>query len=172
MMSDTRVVPTAAAGTAEPGATDPQQVLLWPLEEMKGFERTLDGDPESSSRNPVLSLTNVTERETVRRTSFGKSGEAEIHAGVTDVVCILSGEGEFLAGGEVESPRTTNPGEIRGPSISGGETKAVGVGDVIIIPPGVPHQILVKPGGRVSFLVAKYRHEDLVASQAASQTAR
>jgi mannose-6-phosphate isomerase-like protein (cupin superfamily) len=138
--------------------TDPSAVILWKLEEMKDFERTLDADPESSARNPVLSITNVTEHETVRRTSFGKSGEAEIHGAVTDVFCIISGEGEFLVGGAIESPRTTNPAEIRGPSIKGGVSRPVAVGDVVVIPPGVAHQILVKPGGRCSFLVAKYRH--------------
>jgi mannose-6-phosphate isomerase-like protein (cupin superfamily) len=134
-------------------------VILWKLEEMKDFERALDADPPSSARNPVLSITNVTEHQTVRRTSFGKSGEAEIHGAVSDVCCIISGEGEFLVGGEIESPRTTNPGEVRGSAIKGGVSRPVAVGDVVIIPPGVPHQILVKPGGRCSFLVTKYRHQ-------------
>jgi mannose-6-phosphate isomerase-like protein (cupin superfamily) len=139
--------------------TDPSAVILWRLEEMKDFERALNADPAASAKNPVLSITNVTEHQTVRRTSFGKSGEAEIHGAVTDVFCIISGEGEFLVGGEIENPRTTNPGEIRGPAIKGGVSRPVAVGDVVIIPPGVPHQILVKWGGRCSFLVTKYRHE-------------
>ena len=154
--------PTAQA-TANPAnssadASGASGVLHWTLADMKAFEAELDGDPQSSAKNPVRSITNVTQNETVRRTSFGKSGEAEIHNRVTDVFCILSGEAEFLVGGEIEEARVTNPGEVRGPSIKGGTTKKTVVGDVIIIPPGTPHQILVQPGQRCSFLVAKYRH--------------
>lgn len=134
----------------------PTEVVHWTFTEVKDFEKKLNQDPKTSAQNPVLTITNVTEKETVRRTSFGKSGEAEIHGNVTDVFTILNGEAEFITGGEIENPRTTNPGEVRGPSIKGGVTKKVGVGDVIIIPPGTPHQIMVTPGKRVSFMVAKF----------------
>src|SRR5262245_25703503 len=134
----------------------PTEVVHWTFAEVKDFEKKLDQDPKTSVQNPVLTITNVTEKETVRRTSFGKSGEAEIHGNVTDVFTILNGEGEFIVGGEIVDSRTTNPGEIRGPSIKGGSTKKVGVGDVIIVPPGTPHQIMISPGKRLSFMVAKF----------------
>jgi uncharacterized protein YjlB len=69
---------------------------------------------------------------------------------------LLSGEAEFLLGGEIAEVRTTNPGELRGPSIKGGAGKKVGTGDVLIVPAGTPHQILLQPGQRVTFMVAKY----------------
>jgi mannose-6-phosphate isomerase-like protein (cupin superfamily) len=134
----------------------PTEVVHWSFAEVKEFEKKLNQDEKTSAQNPVLTITNVTEKETVRRTSFGKSGEAEIHGNVTDVFTILTGEAEFVTGGEIENARNTNPGEVRGPSIKGGVTKKVGTGDVIIIPPGTPHQIMVTPGKRVSFMVAKF----------------
>jgi mannose-6-phosphate isomerase-like protein (cupin superfamily) len=141
----------------------PTEVVHWTFAEVKNFENKINQDPKTSAQNPVLTIMNVTEKETVRRTSFGKSGEAEIHGNMTDVFCILTGEGEFVVGGEIENPRTTNPGEIRGPSIKGGTTKKVGVGDVIIVPPGTPHQIIIAPGQRMSFMVGKFAKEPVAA---------
>jgi len=139
-----------------PASPPPTEAVHWTFGEVTAFEAKLNQDPATAAQNPVLTIMNVTERETIRRTSFGKSGIAEIHANFTDVFCILTGEGEFVVGGEIVNPNTTNPAEIRGPSIRNGVTKKVGVGDVIVIPPGVPHQILVPEGKRMSFMVAKF----------------
>ena len=70
-------------------------------------------------------------------------GEAEVHEKVADVFMGVSGEATLVVGGKVKSPRTTGPGEVRGPSIEGGEKHTLGVGDVVHIPANVPHQLLV-----------------------------
>jgi mannose-6-phosphate isomerase-like protein (cupin superfamily) len=149
------VIVTVASVGAAAAANAPTEAIHWTFAEVAAFEKKLDQDPKASAQNPVLTITNVTEKETVRRTSFGKSGEAEIHGGMTDVFSILSGEGEFVVGGQIVDPRTTNPGEIRGPSIKGGSRKKVATGDVVIVPPGTAHQILIAPGKRMTFMVAK-----------------
>ena len=46
---------------------------------------------------------------------------------------------ERIVGGEVVDARQTAPGETRGNSIRGGETRELRAGDVIAIPRGVPH---------------------------------
>ena len=145
------LIGVGGAGAANP----PTEAVHWTFAEVTAFEKKLNGDPQTSAKNPVLTILNVTDKETVRRTSFGKSGEAEIHGTMTDVFSILTGEGEFVVGGEIVTPRTTNPGEVRGPSIKGGSRKKVGAGDVVIVPPGTAHQILIAPGKRMSFMVAK-----------------
>ncbi len=71
-------------------------VIHWTFAEVKAFESKLNQDPKTSAQNPVLTIVNVTEKETVRRTSFGKSGEAEIHGNVTDVFTILISPGTIL----------------------------------------------------------------------------
>lgn len=47
-------------------------------------------------------------------------------------------------------------GEARGPSMKNGARSKVGTGDVIIIPPGAPHQIMVAPGKRASFMAPMF----------------
>lgn len=69
-----------------------------------------------------------------------KAGEGEVHLYETDVVYVLEGSATFVTGGALVDPRTTADGEIRGPSIKGGEEHRLSKGDVIIVPPNTPHQ--------------------------------
>ncbi len=67
------------------------------------------------------------------------AGQAEIHEKDTDLIHVLSGKASLVTGGKVVNPKTTGPGEIRGASIEGGETRALEPGDVVVVPHGVPH---------------------------------
>lgn len=66
-------------------------------------------------------------------------GLAEIHQYETDVVYVLDGTATLVTGGVAVDPKTTAPGEIRGTSIKGGETRQLIKGDVVVIPRGIPH---------------------------------
>ncbi len=67
------------------------------------------------------------------------AGMAEVHEEDTDIVYVLDGTATFVTGGTVVDPKTIAPGEIRGASIQGGETRKLVKGDVIIVPAGTPH---------------------------------
>jgi quercetin dioxygenase-like cupin family protein len=41
---------------------------------------------------------------------------------------------------------------MRGTAITGGRTMAVRAGDYLFIPPGTPHQMVMKPGQRATFI--------------------
>ena len=71
------------------------------------------------------------------------------HAQVTEVSHIIDGAGTFVTGGEMLEP-TPSPSDgstvkvlvgpsTGGTSIRGGQSRRVGPGDVIVIPPGVAH---------------------------------
>lgn len=66
-------------------------------------------------------------------------GIAEIHTRDTDIAYILQGSATLVTGGTVADAKETGPEEFRGPAIQGGETRRVAVGDVVVIPNGVPH---------------------------------
>ncbi len=68
-----------------------------------------------------------------------RPGQAEVHAGETDVIYVLEGEATLVTGGRVVNGATTAPGELRGSSIEGGTGRALGAGDFVIVPAGVPH---------------------------------
>jgi mannose-6-phosphate isomerase-like protein (cupin superfamily) len=55
----------------------------------------------------------------------------------------------------VVNPKTTAPHEIRGPSVRGGEKRALAAGDIVHIPAKVPHQMLVENGKEITYFVVK-----------------
>jgi len=84
----------------------------------------------------------------------GASGEAELHEKEIDVWYVLEGGGTLVTGGTLTDPKTTAPGEIRGSGIKGGETRAIGKGDVVTIAAGIPHW-MSKLDAPMQYLVIK-----------------
>jgi uncharacterized protein GlcG (DUF336 family)/mannose-6-phosphate isomerase-like protein (cupin superfamily) len=66
-------------------------------------------------------------------------GMAEVHLWETDVVYVVDGAATLVTGGTTVGAKETEPGQIRGVSIEGGEAHQLVKGDVIVIPNGVPH---------------------------------
>jgi len=66
-------------------------------------------------------------------------GVGEVHVRDTDIFYILSGRALVVTGGQLVDAKTVAPGEIRGPSVTGGTGHSVATGDVVSIPRGVPH---------------------------------
>ncbi|HET7086962.1 MAG TPA: cupin domain-containing protein [Rhizomicrobium sp.] len=85
-------------------------------------------------------------------TTRDKSGLAEIHENWSDHIFIQEGEASFIIGGTVPDAKVREPGEKRGTAIIGGHTMAVRAGDYLFIPPGTPHQMIVKSGQRATFI--------------------
>jgi mannose-6-phosphate isomerase-like protein (cupin superfamily) len=64
------------------------------------------------------------------------------HGRITEVWVIREGSGILATGGTlVDQEPGTGPGEFRGSAINGGEERLIQAGDVIFIPPGLPHGI-------------------------------
>lgn len=64
------------------------------------------------------------------------------HGRITEVWVIREGTGIVATGGElVDREEGSAPGEYRGSAIRGGHERMIKAGDVIFVPPGVPHGI-------------------------------
>jgi mannose-6-phosphate isomerase-like protein (cupin superfamily) len=83
------------------------------------------------------------------------TGSAEVHEHEADIFVVQEGDSTILLGGKLVGGHTTKPGELRGTSIDGGERKPLKTGDIIHIPAGVPHQILVTSGKPFTYFVIK-----------------
>ncbi len=83
------------------------------------------------------------------------TGSSEVHEHEADIFVIEDGEGTLVTGGKLVNARVEKPGELRGTSISGGEKMHYGPGDIIHIPAGVAHQMLLEKGQQVTYFVAK-----------------
>lgn len=87
--------------------------------------------------------------ETPRRDT---DGGGEVHVKDTELVYVVKGSAAVVTGGtlaDINPHPATRPGnphpeyEIRGARIVGGEEYHLGVGDMMIIPAGMPHQYKV-----------------------------
>ena len=66
-------------------------------------------------------------------------GMVEVHTRDTDIAYVLQGTATLVTGGSAVGLKSIGPEEFRGTDIQGGETRELGVGDVIVIPNGIPH---------------------------------
>ena len=87
----------------------------------------------------------------IRRTG---PDEAEVHKAMTDVWYVIEGSGTLVTGGSLIEAVQTEPDELRGTGIAGGETRHVGKGDILVIPTGIPHW-LSKIDGEIIYLIVK-----------------
>jgi mannose-6-phosphate isomerase-like protein (cupin superfamily) len=85
------------------------------------------------------------------------SGGAEIHAHFTDVMIVIEGSATLITGGEVINAHAAANGETTGSEIHNGTTQQIAVGDVVNIPAGTPHQLIIAPGTTYSALVIKVK---------------
>ncbi len=83
------------------------------------------------------------------------TGSAEVHEHEADYFVVEKGEAILLIGGKLVNPHTAKPGEIRGTSLTGGERHTVATGDVVHIPAGEPHQLLIDKSKPFAYFVIK-----------------
>lgn len=85
------------------------------------------------------------------------SGGAEVHAHFDDVMIVMNGNATLITGGELIDSHGGSKGESTGSGIRNGITKSIGTGDIVHVPAGVPHQLLIAPGTTYSALVIKVK---------------
>src|SRR5215467_1119390 len=139
--------------TAPLFAAGPGGFRTWTPAELKNYEKTLHGklDPNHVANERLPDM----EGHTVLMIHREGTGQAEIHDNAADFVYVISGEADVVVGGTMVGGKTTGPGEIRGASINGGETKKATAGDILHIQPKAPHWFKIDPGKQITYLVVK-----------------
>ena len=66
-------------------------------------------------------------------------GRPAIHVAEAEYFTVVQGSGTLVTGGHMRNPHLVNPGFMDGDVIEGGTTRPLAVGDVVLIPAGVPH---------------------------------
>lgn len=87
------------------------------------------------------------------------NGGAEIHNQNADVFIIERGKVTLITEGSVPDAKETSPGELRGAAVVGGKSTLLTAGDIVHIPAGTPHQMLVAPGDEVLYFVVKIKEQ-------------
>jgi mannose-6-phosphate isomerase-like protein (cupin superfamily) len=135
-------------------AAEPAGFMHWSSAEMKGRGAKLA--PKMDAKKKIANeFLGKFGNHSLLLTHREGNGEAEVHEGQVDVFIVQEGTATLVHGGQVLEPRTTAPGEIRGPSIKGGEKTKLAPGDVVNIPVKVPHQLLLAPGAKFTYVIVK-----------------
>lgn len=85
------------------------------------------------------------------------SGGAEVHAHFDDVMMVMEGKAILVTGGDVIDPHFKGNGEIAGSGVRNGVRQPIAAGDVVHIPAGTPHQLVIALGTTYSALVIKVK---------------
>jgi uncharacterized protein GlcG (DUF336 family) len=98
---------------------------------------------ESSRVNDAFSkgavLFDAGEKYMVHASRRDQPGLAEVHEQDADIIYVLEGTATLVTGGSAVETKMIGPGELRGSAISGGDTRTIAKGDVIVVPAGTPH---------------------------------
>jgi len=94
----------------------------------------------------------------------GGGGGVE-HSQITEVYHVISGNATLVTGGSIENPRESaadsnvvkvlNGPSTQGSAVSGGTSRQVGPGDVVIIPPNTPHYFSEITSDQIVYLVVR-----------------
>jgi len=91
----------------------------------------------------------------------GRTSRAEIHETESDVQISIRGKATSIVGGTLVDPESLPRKQQRGTSIEGGTRQQLTPGDVMHIPPGAPHQLVIGPEENYLYLLIKIDEEPL-----------
>jgi mannose-6-phosphate isomerase-like protein (cupin superfamily) len=146
------LVALLSAGFALP-AGDPPGFHVWTSAELKGFSKSLS--PKIDAQKVATQSLGGHGNYTFLMAHREGSGLAEWHENQADIMVVESGNATLIYGGALVNGKTTQPHEMRAPSISGGMEKKLSPGDAITIPAKVPHQLTLEPGKEFTYFVVK-----------------
>lgn len=89
-----------------------------------------------------------------------RSGEVEVHEKFSDLFYVLAGATTLVTGGKVAGARTIIPGETRGEAIEGGTRQELKPGDLVHVPAGTPHQMLLAGDQTLTYFILKIQETD------------
>lgn len=140
----------AAAGSAAP---EPKGSEVWTVSQLASLQRQL-ASKEDAQKFAAQGLGTFGNHSFMLAHREG-NGQAELHETQNDVFFVTSGEATLVVGGTVADPKTIAPHEIRGSGVKDGDRKSLGPGDVVHIPAGTPHQVLVEARKQLTYFVVK-----------------
>ena len=93
-----------------------------------------------------------------RRTGAAEPQYAIVHPFSVETYYIVEGAGTLVTGGTLAPPLapSADPDVVRSKAIRDGVTRKVGVGDVIVVPPGTPHWFSAIDG-TITYLESRVR---------------
>lgn len=137
----------------------PPGTALWTAERIAETIERLDR--ELGDRSLVFEAYGNYEGHSVYLVLRGKTSAAELHETEADLYVVRRGRATLVVGGELVDPEIRPRKQRRGSSIRGGYRREIGPGDVVHIPVGVPHQLILPEGESFLYDLTKFDEEPL-----------
>lgn len=134
---------------------EPAGYKYWSAAELKNLTKPLSNKTDANTS--LENLANFGSADRAVAVHREGSGVAELHETEADLMVIVSGKADLIVGGTMRDGKTTAAGEVRGPSIDGGAHQKLAPGDIIHVPPKIPHQVLLDPGAQITYFVLKVK---------------
>jgi len=144
-----------AAAAAAPAQSAGKQAEVWTQSSIeKGFAGMAGAAKSTGIAGSILGRY---EGHIVELSSRTASGQVEVHQHFVDIIVVTKGQATLLTGGTVLGKKEEADGEERGTSMRGGVKHAISAGDLVHIPAGLPHQMLLQPGTLFEAEIVKVR---------------
>ena len=83
---------------------------------------------------------------------------AALHEKDAELMVVLQGAGNIVTGGKLVDEKRNNANNLSGSSIAGGNSQAVVVGDMLIVPANTPHQVIPTGGAPIVLMTLHVPH--------------
>ena len=160
-MKSTRIVSAVAASALAVGLhvaaqTSPASADRWTRADMLAKSRELAATAKQHNGAASIKLSNYPGHFTMLAYRE-QSGGPEVHEHFADIFVIVRGSATLFTGGTVVDQRTTSPGEMIGSALEDAASQALHVGDVVHIPAGTPHRLVLSKGDTLTYFVIKVK---------------
>ena len=88
-----------------------------------------------------------------------RDGGGELHERFADMFVVVEGRAVAITGGRLVDGHQSGSGEQRGTAVEGGSRQELNNGDILHIPAGMPHQLLVAKGEHFAYYVVKVQEK-------------
>jgi mannose-6-phosphate isomerase-like protein (cupin superfamily) len=135
----------------------PDGFQQWTATSLKDFEQTLKIEAGASAHHIAVRRLGDFAQDTFMLSRREADGVVEWHENQADVFFVQSGSATLVVGGTMVGGEITEPHEKRNGAIEGGVKRKLSPGDVVRIPPQVPHQILLDGSPEFTYFVVKIK---------------
>jgi mannose-6-phosphate isomerase-like protein (cupin superfamily) len=137
--------------------TVPEGFEIWTADSLKQLDQTLHAQAENNDHHMSVQRLGDFANDTFMLSRREADGIVELHETQADVFFVESGSATLLVGGTMVGGDTVEPHEKRNGTIQGGIRRKLAAGDVVRIPPKVPHQLLLDGSNDFTYFVVKVK---------------
>jgi mannose-6-phosphate isomerase-like protein (cupin superfamily) len=135
----------------------PQGFIHWPAASLRSMSQSLSAEAAANPGSPAVRQLNSFPNEYFLLAHREADGQPELHETEADVFVVQSGTATLLVGGTLLNGETVSPHEKRNGTIQAGIRQKLAAGDVVRIPAGMPHQLLLDGAHDFTYLVVKVK---------------